>query len=64
MRNEEYNPALKQEIERYLQTGDHDLYYRALPEGGMLHRAQRHCQVSYHPQSGWLAEGPPEGPLG
>ncbi|MEJ2246321.1 MAG: hypothetical protein P8Y80_09645, partial [Acidobacteriota bacterium] len=27
-------------IERYLQTGDYDLYYRAWPEGGILHRAQ------------------------
>jgi hypothetical protein len=40
MSHEEYSPSLKQEIERYLQTGDHDLYYRAWPEGGMLHRAQ------------------------
>jgi hypothetical protein len=40
MNNEEYSPALKQEIERYLQTGDYDVYYRAWPEGGMLHRAQ------------------------
>ena len=40
MSNEEYGPALKQEIERYLQTGDYDVYFRAWPEGGMLHRAQ------------------------
>jgi hypothetical protein len=40
MSNEEYSPALKLEIERYLQTGGHDLYYRAWPEGGILHRAQ------------------------
>jgi hypothetical protein len=40
MSNSEYSPALKQEIERYLQTGDYDLYYRAWPEGGILHRAQ------------------------
>jgi hypothetical protein len=40
MSNEEYSPAFKQEIERYLQSGDHDLYYRAWPEAGMLHRAQ------------------------
>lgn len=39
MSNEEYDPALKPEIERYLQKGDYDLYYRAWPEGGMLHRA-------------------------
>ena len=40
MGNEEYSPALKKEIERYLQTGDYDLYYQAWPEGGILHRAQ------------------------
>ena len=40
MNNGEYSPALKKEIERYLQTGDYDLYYRAWPEGGILHRAQ------------------------
>jgi hypothetical protein len=35
------NPALESEIERYLKTGHHDQYYRAWPEGGMLHRAQK-----------------------
>ena len=35
------NPALESEIERYLKTGDHDQYYRAWPEGGMLLRAQK-----------------------
>jgi hypothetical protein len=45
MSNSEYSPALKQEIERYLQTGDYDLYYRAWPEGGILHRAQMMAAV-------------------
>jgi hypothetical protein len=35
------NPAVESEIERYLKTGDHDQYYRAWPEGGMLYRAQK-----------------------
>jgi len=38
--NEE-NPAFKEEIERYLKTGNHDQYYGAWLEGGMLFRAQK-----------------------
>ncbi len=41
MSTNEKNPALESEIERYLKTGDHGQYYRAWPEGGMLHRAQK-----------------------
>lgn len=41
MDSNEVNPALESEIERYLKTGDHDEYYRAWPEGGMLLRAQK-----------------------
>ena len=33
-----YAPGLTDQL---LKTGDHDQYYRAWPEGGMLHRAQK-----------------------
>lgn len=41
MGSNEVNLALEGEIERYLKTGDYDVYYRAWPEGGMLLRAQK-----------------------
>jgi len=41
MDSNKVNPALESEIERYLKTGDHDQYYRAWPDGGMLLRAQK-----------------------
>jgi mannose-1-phosphate guanylyltransferase len=45
-------------------VGHRSMFQRTLDRADRKSLPEHRVTISYHPQSGWFDEGPPEGPLG